>query len=222
VDSHSASARFLPIPMEADVPGRTRGHVRVQNSVYGDEDLVIRLQEGDRDALSHLFKSYARPIRTLGIRILHSPAEADDLVQEVFLYIYRKSSLFDGSKGSARSWIFQIAYTQAFLRRRKLKANGIYLSPIPDNQRRAPSSCDSYAEYDHTVEGLFGQNGWRQAMEALSEEQRETLRLHFFEGYSFAEIADKLGQSYANIRNHYYRGLEKLRKHLASDQLSKR
>jgi len=72
------------------------------------------------------------------------------------------------------------------------------------------------------VEGLFGQNGWRQAIEALSEEQRETLRLHFFEGYTFAEIADKLGQSYANIRNHHYRGLEKLRKHLASDQLERR
>lgn len=59
-------------------------------------------------------------------------------------------------KEAPRSWIFQIAYTQAFLRRRKLKATGFYLSTIPDNEQRADSSPDSYAEYDHTVEGLFG------------------------------------------------------------------
>ncbi len=56
----------------------------------------------------------------------------------------------------------------------------------------------------------------------LAQEQRETMRLHFFEGYNFAEIAEKLGQSYASIRHHHYRGLEKLRKHLTGDGLSRR
>jgi RNA polymerase sigma-70 factor (ECF subfamily) len=78
------------------------------------------------------------------------------------------------------------------------------------------------AHYDHTVEGLFGRNGWRKIVEDLTEDQRETLRLHFFEGYTFTEIAEKLGQSFANVRNHHYRGLEKLRKHLAGDELNRR
>jgi RNA polymerase sigma-70 factor (ECF subfamily) len=80
----------------------------------------------------------------------------------------------------------------------------------------------SGADYDQTVEGLFGRNGWRKIVDALTKEQRETLRLHFFEGCTFTEIAEKLGQSYANVRNHHYRGLEKLRKHLAEDDLSRR
>ncbi len=86
----------------------------------------------------------------------------------------------------------------------------------------AEPSTDSFVDYDQTVEGLFGRNGWKRIAEDLTEDQRETLRLHFFEGYTFAEIAKKLGQSFANVRNHHYRGLEKLRKHLAGNELNRR
>jgi RNA polymerase sigma-70 factor (ECF subfamily) len=181
--------------------------------------LITRIGGGDREALSELFRRFARSIRSVGRRILRNDAEADDLVQEVFLYIYRKSGVFDGSKSSARSWIFQIAYTQAFLRRRQLKSRGFYASGSADNPHLPTSSA---AHYDQTVEGLFGRNGWRTMMESLSEEQRETLRLHFFEGLTFAEITERLGQSYANVRNHHYRGLEKLRRHLAENPLNRR
>jgi RNA polymerase sigma-70 factor (ECF subfamily) len=167
-----------------------------------DEHLMCKVNRGDREALSCLFRRYAWVVRSVGKRILRDTGEADDLVQEVFLYIHRKSVLFDSSKGSARSWIIQVAYTQALLRRRLLKAQGFYLSGI--------------------VEGLFGRNGWKRIIEDLTADQGETLRLHFFEGHTFAEIAQKLGQSYANVRNHYYRGLEKLRKHLAEDELNRR
>jgi len=158
----------------------------------------------------------------VGRRILRNDAEADDLVQEVFLYIHRKSTLFDSLKSSARSWIFQIAYTQAFLRRRQLKALGYYASGIADKLSEIELGESSGADYDRTVEGLFGRNGWRKILDALTREQQETLKLHFFEGYTFSEIAEKLGQSYANVRNHHYRALEKLRRHLSENELNKR
>ena len=187
-----------------------------------DERLIAQIGAGDREALSQLFRRFARSIRSVGRRILRDDAEADDLVQEVFLYIHRKSNLFDNTKSSARSWIFQIAYTQAFLRRRRLKSQGFYASGIADSLREVESYTNSGTDYDQTVEGLFGKNGWREILETLTEEQRETLRLHFFEGYTFAEIAEKLGQSYSNVRNHHYRALEKLRKHLAENALNRR
>jgi RNA polymerase sigma-70 factor (ECF subfamily) len=183
-----------------------------------DEALVALVQNGDRDSLGSLFRLYALPVRNVGRRILRDGAEADDLVQEVFLYIHRKIALFDASKGSARSWIFQIAYTQAFLRRRQLAARGFYMSGIADRFPDAEPRTSLGADYDHTLEGLFGRNGWRKILNALTQDQRETLRLHFFEGYTFPEIAEKLGQSFANVRNHHYRGLEKLRRHLAEDE----
>jgi len=184
--------------------------------------LISQISAGDREALSQLFRRFGRLIRGIGRRILRDDAEADDLVQEVFLYIQRKASLFDGAKSSARSWIFQVAYTQAFLRRRQLKAHGFYSSGIADNARETGIPAVSGADYDQSVEGLFGRTGWQKMFLSLSEEQRETLRLHFFEGYTFAEIAEKLGQSYSNVRNHHYRGLEKLRKYLAENPLNPR
>ncbi len=187
-----------------------------------DEQLISRVRAGGNEAFSALFRRYAGPVRAVGRRILRDNSEADDVLQEVFLYIHRRSSLFDSSRGSARSWIFQIAYTQSFLRRRQLKSRGFYASGIVDNLREVETGANSGADYDQTVEGLFGRNGWQQVLDSLTKEQRETLRLHFFEGYTFAEIAEKLGQSYANVRNHHYRGLEKLRRHLAEDVLNKR
>ena len=213
-------------------PSRTAtafDHERVQTTppeaidkIEPDEQLMCMVDRGDREALSNLFRRYAVAIRNIGKRILRDAGEAEDLVQEVFLYIYRKSSLFDSSKGSASSWIVQVAYTQAFLRRRRLKSQGFYVSGIADKRDECNQANDKGAEYDHTVEGLFGRDGWKKIVEDLTQDQKETLRLHFFEGYTFPEIAEKLGQSYANVRNHHYRGLEKLRRHLAENDLNRR
>jgi RNA polymerase sigma-70 factor, ECF subfamily len=196
---------------------------RPSDDAETDEDLLCKVNRGDSEALSSLFRRYATVVYSVGRRIIRHTGEADDLVQEVFLYIHRKSSLFDSSKGSASSWIVQVAYTQAFLRRRRLKAQGFYLSGIADKAVDGHQvEANGGADYDRTVEGLFGRNGWKRIVEDLTGDQRETLRLHFFEGYTFAEIAGKLGQSYANVRNHHYRGLEKLRRHLAEGELNRR
>src|ERR1700730_8386903 len=127
--------------------------------VESDEQLMYKVSHGDREALSGLFRKYAGVIRSVGKRIIRHAGEADDLVQEVFLYIHRKSSLFDSSKGSASSWIVQVAYTQALLRRRQLKSQGFYMSGITDKPVENGQSTNKGADYDHTVEGLFGRNG---------------------------------------------------------------
>jgi RNA polymerase sigma-70 factor (ECF subfamily) len=193
-------------------------HVCIGQGETDCQMLLERIAGGDSQALSDLFLRYARLVHSVGRRLLRDGEEAEDLVQEVFLYIHRKSNLFDGAKSSARSWIFQIVYTQAFLRRRQLKAHGFYSSGIADRSLESDPGTRSGAQYDQTVEGLFGRHGWRKILDTLTQDQRETLKLHFFEGYTFEEIAEKLGQSYANVRNHHYRGLEKLRKHLSEGE----
>jgi RNA polymerase sigma-70 factor, ECF subfamily len=220
----SVTARSTPLPLltERAVNSLVASEVPVRPTELSDEILLSQIRAGDRDALALLFRRYCHCVRNIGQRILRDRAEADDLVQEVFLYIHRKSTLFDSSKGPGRSWIIQVAYTQAFLRRRELKSHGFYLSGIADKQVESQRAGDRGAHYDHTVEGLFGRNGWKRIAGDLTEDQRETLRLHFFEGYTFTEIAEKLGQSYSNVRNHHYRGLEKLRKHLAEEESNNR
>lgn len=222
--SSYAAARLSSVPLSKTQPTYSEDRTNANDNLrdLADEALLDRISNHHREALGTLFRRHAGLVHGIGRRILRDNSEADDLVQEVFLYVHRRSALFDASKGSARSWIFQIAYTQAFLRRRRLKAQGFYVSGMTDNLREVEPFTNSGADYDQTVEGVFGRNGWRAILDTLTVEQRETLRLHFFEGYTFAEIAEKLGQSYCNVRNHHYRGLEKLRKHLAESCLNSR
>jgi RNA polymerase sigma-70 factor (ECF subfamily) len=196
------------------------GRVPASQMQPPDEALVALVSAGEESALAALFRRYATLVRAVGQRVLRDRGEADDLVQEVFLYIHQRSNLFDRSKGSARSWIFQVVYTQALIRRRQLKSHGFYASAIMDKSFENSSCGAKGAQYDNTAEGFFGRNGWRNVWDSLTECQRETLRLHFYEGCTFTEIAEKLGQSYVNIRHHYYRGLEKLRKHADENDLN--
>jgi RNA polymerase sigma-70 factor (ECF subfamily) len=222
--SSTVAARFLSVKLTPQTPSSSSviPEILQPNGELSDESLLTNISAGDRDSLALLFRRYAHLVRNVGQRVLQDKTEADDLVQEVFLYIQRKGTLFDSAKGSARSWIIQVAYTQALIRRRELKSHGFYLSGITDKPRESTQANDIGADYDHSVEGLFGRNGWKKIVEDLTQDQRETFQLHFFEGYTFTEIAEKLGQSYANVRNHHYRGLEKLRRYLAEDQLNRR
>jgi RNA polymerase sigma-70 factor (ECF subfamily) len=79
-------------------------------------------------------------------------------------------------------------------------------------------------ESDYSAEAVFGRNGLAKVLRSLSEDQRETLRLHFFDGYTFSEISQRTGQPLENVRHHYYRGLEKLRRQMFGNTvpLSKR
>lgn len=219
--SYSVTARFPRLRVESDAVTDASAIQEKQSTgeATSDEELIAAVSVGAKEALSLLFRRYSRSVRALGSRILRDFGEADDLVQEVFLYIHRKSALFDGSKGSARSWIIQVAYTQALLRRRQLKSRGLYSSGIIDNSGENLLNRSESTNYIDTIEGLFGTRGWNTVWSSLTEFQQETFRLHFYEGCNFNEIAEKLGQSYVNIRHHYYRGLEKLRKHAEDNGL---
>jgi RNA polymerase sigma-70 factor, ECF subfamily len=216
------TTRFPPVPQTTKTDSSSRETLREKcgTEEWQDEALVVGIGAGDNEALSVLFRRYANLTRNIGVKILRQESEADDLVQEVFLYVKRKSQVFDSEKGSARSWIVQIAYTQAFMLRRRLRAHGPYASVITDNVAEDSQHSAHGTHYDDSVEGFFGRNGWKKIWSSLTEYQRETLRLHFYEGFTFAEIAEKLGQSYVNIRHHYYRGLEKFRKHADDNSLN--
>jgi RNA polymerase sigma-70 factor, ECF subfamily len=178
-----------------------------------DETLLKRTAGGDQEALGHLFNRYARLVRSIAGRILRDTAEAEDLTQDLFLFIHRKCVIFDSSKSSARSWIVQMVYHRAIERRRYLTTRHFYARE--EIQRGAERVVGIPAtERDYCADEVFGRNGLEKVLEALSEDQRETLRLHFFEGHTLMEISTKLGQPLGNVRHHYYRALDKLRKHM--------
>jgi RNA polymerase sigma-70 factor, ECF subfamily len=180
-----------------------------------DEVLMARTVDGDKEALGCLFRRYARLVRAVGYKILRDDSEADDLLQDVFLFIHQKSAVFDGSKSSPRSWIVQMAYQRAIDRRRYLDSRHFYTQVDLEDVGNELSGPVTKAErYENSIEEVLGRVGLRKVFGVLSEIQRQTLGLHLLDGYTFEEIAVKLNQSRGNVKHHYFRGLEKLRKQI--------
>jgi RNA polymerase sigma-70 factor (ECF subfamily) len=187
---------------------------------FTDEHLLARTSEGDREALSLLFRRYAPVVRALAERILRDASEAEDLVQEVFLFVFRKGALFDPERGSARSWLIQVAYHRAFDRRRYLASRRFYSNlELQEVILRAEEPGAFTTSYDDSIEAALGRDALRRIDEVLSEAQRLVIRLYFFDGHTLQEIAAVIGQSVGNVRNHYYRALEKMRKEVFTSKL---
>ena len=173
-----------------------------------DEELLAFLSGGSKQGLGVLFRRHGRAVLQVAWRILRNESEAADVRQDVFLYIFEKARLFDPSKGSGSSWIMQVAYHRALDRRRYLTNRQHYDAPVFDEQH------SSIGAVPPSTDVIDGKAILARLRETLSDEQRETLELHLFQGYSLREIADKSGQSLGNVRHHYYRALDRLRAHI--------
>jgi RNA polymerase sigma-70 factor, ECF subfamily len=170
-----------------------------------DEALLKEIRNGSKDALGALFRRHRGAVLGVAWRILRDASEAEDLCQEVFLFLFERAKLFDPEKGSGSSWIIQIAYHRAMNRRKYLAFRQHYDAQELNEELIEGSKRPSL------IEGIDAERLLSRLREQLSPEQRQTLELHFFEGYTLREIAAKLEDSYGNVRHYYYRGLERLR-----------
>jgi RNA polymerase sigma-70 factor (ECF subfamily) len=177
-----------------------------------DSELIELLKNGFRQALAVLFIRYRRLVFSISLRTLRDRAEAEDVVQDVFLEICKKAKLFDPTKGSVKMWILQYAYRRSLDRRRYLvlrQVNGHHSNGNGNGNHQV-------LEHAHSPLGLDGltleERGStvRKALETLSSKQKEVIELAYFQGLLMNEIADQTGETLGNVRNHYYRGLKKL------------
>lgn len=214
-DPLSASTE-IGLPASASLP-HTRSKsessariVAIDSSTKGrsDEHLLLEVGNGSKEALSILFQRHARSVFSVARRILRDTSEAEDLLQDLFLFLFQKARVFDPAKASAASWIIQMTYQRAIDRRRYLNFRQHYNT----QELREEHLPGSHGQV--SIDEVAGRALFNRLREELSPEQRQTLELHFFEGYSFHEIAEKTGQTYGNVRHHYYRSLERLRSHV--------
>ena len=219
----SATFRLSALAISRET-GKTPTVADEQSSVHAgvsDEVLMAQVAEGSREALAVLFRRYACVVRAVSFRVLRDSSEADDMVQDIFLLVHRDCKLFDSSKAPAKFWILQMAYRRAISRRRHLTSRHFYTHLDLDDaatQLEDPRTTPSHV--DDSIDGrLQGKGRLQKVFDDLSEDQRRTLRLFFVEGYTFDEIADQLGQSRGNVKHHYFRGLDRLRKELFGGKL---
>jgi len=197
-----------------ELPASSRRHQlslkpKASLSKLPDTELMARLRDGDPEALSHLFDRYHRLVMSTATKIVGHQAEAEDLMQEVFLEVYRFADRFDPDKGTVKGWIVQFTYHKALNRRKYLALRGAFANPeiaefdLPDAQ---------YPPHVHN--GLSPEDALaivEKGLATLAPKQRETIQLACFEGLLFREIADRTNESLGNVRHHYYRGVERLR-----------
>jgi RNA polymerase sigma-70 factor (ECF subfamily) len=132
------------------------------------------------------------------------------LLQDVFIYIQRRSVLYDPGRGTVLSWIFQLALSRARNRRYRLGvAQQNNCARIED---LAHTLATSAVPQQRLLEQISAQKLLCRALGELPERQRETLRLVFFEGYTLREISVLHNEAPGNTRHHYYRGIKTLRR----------
>jgi RNA polymerase sigma-70 factor (ECF subfamily) len=218
------AARFpaLPLRKDREATDLVDRDTVASTEELPDEALLARIRTDDKEALGLLFRRYAQLVHSIGKRILHDSAEAEDFVQELFLHLFRKAHLYDSSKGPARGWIVQTSYYQALRRRDHLSTRPHYGSAEFDEMDAGDIVAPPIAGYDRSGEGLFGRVHWRELIECLNPDQWEIFRLHFYEGYTFAEISRMRNQTVASVVHHFYRGLDRLRKHIFASELHDR
>jgi RNA polymerase sigma-70 factor, ECF subfamily len=177
--------------------------------IPSDEEVMAGLQSNDGTALEILFERYSRLVLSIARGIVRDSGEAEDLVQEAFFYVYKKSMLFDGSKGSVKSWILQIALHRALDRKSHLARRGFYAGT---DIASLDVTLLGETDLDREIEAKLNRAQLEKAFGQLPETQRLTLKLFYFEGLDLREISEKLNEPLGNTRHYFYRGLERLRK----------
>lgn len=157
--------------------------------------------------LSLLFERYSRLVLGTAYRILGNANEAEEVVQEVFLYLHRKFQLFDPSKSSIKSWIFKIAFTRALDRKSYLARRTFYFTP----EIASLKGCEQI-DLEQQIQASLNRQRLERALADLTHMQRRTIEFFYFEGLDLREISQQLNQPLGNVRHHLYRGLERLRK----------
>jgi len=173
-----------------------------------DEWLMQEIQKRNLDALGELFRQHRRRLLKIATRVLQSESEAEELIQDVFIYVWNRAQNFDARKSPAKFWLSQVAYSRALDRRDYLKARRFYDSMDgADFLERIPLS----RSLEEEIAASELRRQFAREISELTRGQQLTLQLFFYEGYSLAEISEYLGEPLGNVRHHYYRGLLRLR-----------
>lgn len=167
------------------------------------------IQVKDSKGLDLLFTRYSRLVFGIALRILNDKSEAEEVVQETFFSLYQKALLFDPAKGSAKGWLVQIAFSRARDRRAHLLRRGFYSGTDIESLNDTLQGQD---DIERDVGLRIDCGHLLSAFEDLTQMQRRTLELFYFEGLELKEIGQRLNEPFGNVRHHFYRGLERLRK----------
>jgi RNA polymerase sigma-70 factor (ECF subfamily) len=178
-----------------------------------DEQLITNLDgPGVEAALSKLYDRYSRTVFGVGMKILGDRSMAEELVQEVFLKVWRSSGTFDPSRASFSTWLYRVTRSVALDLYRK-RAHRV--RPVSDGQLHIAAERDPSAGPQEVVDESW--MSWRvsRALEVLDAPHREVIDLAYFGGLSQREISERTGVPLGTVKTRTASAYKSLRKELA-------
>ncbi|WP_395645850.1 sigma-70 family RNA polymerase sigma factor [Terricaulis sp.] len=178
-------------------------HSRVEET---DEALLARIARGDRDAFALTFQKYAPKVKSYLIRLGAPKAAAEDLAQDAMVSVWRRAASFDPVKAKASTWVFVIARNAWIDKLRREKVELAY-------RETADEPCEGGEAPDDAAVRTQTEVNMQAAMATLSEEQKQVVRLAFFEDRPHSEIASVLALPLGTVKSRLRLALIKLRAH---------
>ena len=179
--------------------------VQLESAERSDIVLLHAVAQGDEAALARLYDAYRVILFGLLVRILNSREEAEDILQDVFIQVWRRAKDFDEKRGRPFTWLVTLARSRAIDRLRQLGARQRLATGAAQEQTEMVSDALS-----DTIR-VAQRETVRQALAELPEEQRNTLVLAYFDGLTQSEIAAKLNAPLGTIKTRMRSGMIKLR-----------
>lgn len=170
-----------------------------------DARLLERVAGGDREALAALYDRFTPLLFPVALRIAGSRADAEDVLQEVWVQVWRRASSFDASRGSVPAWLMTITRSRSldFIRARSARA-----------KREEGSEPQSQTSPDpgRSAESASVREKLRAAFAELGPERAQVLELAYWEGLSQSEIAERTGSPLGTVKSWTRQGLARMRK----------
>jgi len=187
----------------------------VSDDALGDARRADRIRDGDAGALGELYDRHAAAALAVAMRVVGGRAEAEDVVHDAFVAVWRKIDRFDAQRGSLRAWLLTVVRNRAIDRVRARRT----AVDVDDADERSLLRTGPNPTWDAALDRAAA-NDLRQAMDALPDEQRRAIELAYFEGYTYREVAEITGVPPGTANGRLRLALAKLREALTGSAAS--
>jgi RNA polymerase sigma-70 factor, ECF subfamily len=200
---------IAPLETDEEAPSVQPSLPLLQPGEPSDLDLMESIQRGDADALSALYDRYNGIIKALILRVIHNEAEADDLLQEIFMEIWNQAKNFSAHKGKPLGWMVTLARRRAIDGLRKKQAYSRAEERLQTETEQQPE-----AWVQNATENDINRGDTRElinkVIQSLPVPQQQAIELAFFQGMSQREIAAKTNTPLGTVKTRLELGLKKI------------